>query len=224
MRSIRQKAGQASSRESEASFSAQDLTCKYAARIQTSLTITQRSHDQLPPVTTYRRGFLSRVELWIKRRLKRATHWYTLEQVNFNSAVNTSLSDILAMLTASERRVANLELQLGSTLASKASLEGRIIELESVLTGIQNRFDSHLVEKLAAIRSEQEKAIDLLLNEQRVCLKQLALEISEVGIVADRSKRSLQLRLDALADRLEVHQHREIKTMARGPEESLDRL
>jgi hypothetical protein len=182
-----------------------------------SLTITQRSYDQLPPVTTYRRGLISQIELWIKRQLKRATHWYTLEQINFNSAVNASLTDTLAMLTTTERRLVNLELELASTLASNARLEARVIDLESAQAGLLNRFDSLLEEKLGEVRREQQKGIDLLLNEQRVCLKQLALEISEVGIVADRSKRSLQLRLDELAGRVDEALRHDIKTTDSDP-------
>jgi len=222
MRRIREWAGEAPSKECDASFFAHGMTSKYAARIQTSLTITQRSYDQLPPVTTYRRGLLSRIELWLKRQLKRATHWYTLEQINFNSAVNASLTDILSMLAITERRLANLKLQLDSTFASNAKLEARIVDLESAQACLQNRFDSLLEEKLGEVRREQQKGIDLLLNEQRVCLKQLALEISEVGIVADRSKRSLQLRLDEVAGRLDDALQRDTRTMDRDSGENRD--
>jgi hypothetical protein len=43
----------------------------------------------------------------------------------------------------------------------------------------------------------------LLLDEQRACFKQLRLEISETGVVADRAKRNVQLRLEELNRQIE---------------------
>jgi len=172
------------------------------SRLQTNLTITSRTQDQLPPVTTYRSGFLARLELWIKRQLKRATHWYTWEQVNFNSSVDSALNNTLAILRTHEERLASLQNELDASLASKANLESRLTELELRAALIESRFDGLLAEKLAAVRIEHQKGIELLLNEQRVCFKQLALEINEAGVIADRSKRSMQLRLEELAARV----------------------
>jgi hypothetical protein len=173
------------------------------ARLQTSLTITGRTHDQLPPVTTYRRGFLARVELWIKRHLKRATHWFTWEQVNFNSSVHVALNNMLAILQTYEQRQASLQDELDASIAAKAQLEEQLTELESSLALVERRFDELLAEKTAAIRIEHQQRIELLLNEQRVWFKQLALETSEAGVVADRAKRRTQLRLEELADRVD---------------------
>ncbi len=170
MRSIRERALEGAAKQSDPSCSLVDSTAKPLSRLQTSLTITGRTHDQLPPVTTYRRGLLARVELWIKRQLKRAT---------------------------------------------KANLEARLTELESRLALFESRFDELLAEKLAEIRIEHRKDNELLLNEQRVCFKQLALEISEAGVVADRAKRSIQLRLAELAarvDEMRTDQH-EVNTV-----------
>jgi len=224
MRSIRQRAREGAAEQTDPSFSSTDSTSKPIARLQTSLTITDRTHDQLPPVTTYRSGLPARIELWVKRQLKRATHWYTWEQVNFNSAVNSALNNILAIFQTYEQRLASLQNQLDASLASKASLESRLTELESSLAQIESRFDGLLVEKIAEIRSEQQKDIELLLNEQRVCFKQLALEISEAGVVADRSKRGLQLRLEELAARVDEMsaEQREVKTVGREIAETVD--
>jgi hypothetical protein len=183
--------------------SPQGNTANAMARLQTSLTITARTQDQLPPVTTYRRGFLARVELWIKRYLKRATHWFTWEQVNFNSSVHVALNNMLAILQTYEQRLASLQNELDSSVAAKSNLEAQLIELESSLALVESRFDELLAEKTAEIRIEHQQRIELLLNERRVWFKQLALEISEAGVVADRAKRSTQLRLEELADRVD---------------------
>jgi len=203
MRSIRERALEGAAKQTDPSLSLGDSTAKPLSRLQTSLTITGRTHDQLPPITTYRRGLPARVELWIKRLLKRATHWYTWEQVNFNSSVDSALNNTLAILRTYEERLAGLQNELDVTLASKANLETRLTELESRLTVFESQFDELLAEKLTEIRIEHQKSSELLLNEQRVCFKQLALEISEAGVVADRAKRSIQLRLEELAARVD---------------------
>lgn len=203
MRSIRERALEGAAKQTDQSVSLGDSTAKPLSRLETSLTITGRTHDQLPPVTTYRSGLLARVELWIKRQLKRATHWYTWEQVNFNSSVDSALNNTMAILRTHEERLASLQNELDASLASKANLESRLTELELRLALIESRFDELLTEKLAEIRIEHQKGSELLLNEQRVCFKQLALEISEAGVIADRAKRSIQLRLEELAARVD---------------------
>lgn len=201
MRSIRERAREGAAQQT--THSLHDTTAKSLTRLQTSLTITERTRDQLPPVTTYRGGLLARLELWIKRQLKRVTHWYTWEQVNFNSAVNTALNNTLVMLQAYEQRLASLQDELDASLASKANLESRLAELESRPAPAQSRSDELLAGEIAAIRIEHQKGIELLLNEQRVCFKQLALEIGETGVIADRAKRNIQLRLEELARRVD---------------------
>src|SRR5437588_2726758 len=83
------------------------------ARLQANLSTTERAWSRLPPVLSYRRGLPARVELWLKRQIKRAAHWFTWEQVNFNSAAHHALdaahhalSDALDALDAHERALA----------------------------------------------------------------------------------------------------------------------
>lgn len=203
MRSIREGAREAA-QQSEASASLQGNTAKPMARLQTSLAITGRTRDQLPPVTTYRRGLVARLELWTKRRLKRATHWFTWEQVNFNSSVHSALNNVLSTFETYEQRLASLQNELDAAVASKANLEAQLTELESSLALVESKFDVLLAEKKAEILIEHQKQIELLANEQRACFKQLALEVSEAGVIADRSKRSMQLRLEELANRVDA--------------------
>jgi hypothetical protein len=186
-------------------------------RLETSLTVTRRTRDQLPPVTTYRSGFAARVELWVKRRLKRVTHWFTWEQVNFNTSTHSALNHTLAILQTYEQRLASLQNELDASVAAKANLEARLIELESSLASAEGRFEAVLAEKTAEIGIEHRQRIEMLLNNQRICFKQLALEISEAGVIADRAKRSMQLRLEELALRVDEmsSEQRELKTVGR---------
>jgi hypothetical protein len=217
VRSIRERARESAARQPDPSVSCPDSIARPLGRIQTSLTITARTRDQLPPVTTYRSGLLARLELWVKRVLKRVTHWYTWEQVNFNSSVDNALNNTLAILQSNEQRLANLQNELNASVDSKAILESRLLELEARLSLVESQFERRFSEKLSQMRIEHQKALELVLNEQRVCFRQLALEISEAGIIADRTKRSTQLRVDELAARVEAlkaEQH-EVKEVGR---------
>ena len=69
------------------------------ALIGSYLTTTARAWDRLPPLISNRSGTLARLELWVKRRLKTATRWFTWEQVNFNAAVHHALRDTLEALS-----------------------------------------------------------------------------------------------------------------------------
>src|ERR687886_1143618 len=76
------------------------------ARLQANLATTERAWSRLPPLLSYRRGAAARFELWLKRLVKRAAHWFTWEQVNFNSAVHHALGDARAALAAQEQALA----------------------------------------------------------------------------------------------------------------------
>jgi hypothetical protein len=220
MRSIRAGAREGAAQPGD-SLSGQGGSANSAnslARLETALTITGRTHDQLPPVTTYRSGFAARVELWIKRRLKSVTHWFTWEQVNFNSSTHSALNHTLAILQTYEQRLASLQNELDASVAAKANLAARLAELESSLPLAEGRFEAMLAEKAAEIRIEHRRRIEVLLDEQRACFKQLALEINEAGVIADRAKRSMQLGLEELTNRVDQmsSEQREIKNV--GPE------
>lgn len=146
---------------------------KEIAELRSALKVTESTRDRLPPLTTYRRGLLAHLELWIKQRLKRGTHWYMYEQVNFNSAVHASLTNILDVLSRYEQQI--------------TSIESRMVQLEA---------------RLNELSTAQQDRIGLLTDEQRVCFKQLSLEVNELSVAADRTKRSLQLRLDELNARV----------------------
>jgi flagellar biosynthesis GTPase FlhF len=234
------------------------------ARLDANLATTARAWSRLPPILTYRSGAAARLELWLKRLVKRAAHWFTWEQVNFNSAVNHALGDVRAALgelrtSLAETRAAlateeqahartREELReefLAEMRAGRAEAESgraRLAELQARLAHAEARSDAGVaglrqalaaaLERLAEeqraaaaeasaaqrtsaeeIRREQSGQVearaaelheeirrraDALLEEQRVCFKQLSLEASEAAVTHDRARRQLEARLEAL--------------------------
>lgn len=58
----------------------------------------------------------------------------------------------------------------------------------------------------AAVNAALHDAADALeqsINEQRVCLRQLAIEMSEQSVVLDRARRAVQTRIDELSSKIE---------------------
>jgi hypothetical protein len=112
--------------------------------LKANLSVIQRSWNRLPPLTSYRRGWVAGLELWCKRILKRASHWFTWEQVNFNSATSNSLQDVLAVLSEHEEVLAELKEQLEKIACAAAELQ---IDLQTLSTngGSKDSFrDEHV--------------------------------------------------------------------------------
>ncbi|MFL6336783.1 MAG: hypothetical protein ACJ754_26070 [Pyrinomonadaceae bacterium] len=227
------------------------------ARLDANLATTARAWSRLPPLLSYRRGAAARFELWLKRLVKRALHWFTWEQVNFNSAVNHALGDVRAALAVQEQALARAREELRAEFLSElrglraeaeadraraAELVARLARAEAQVAEAQARFESggaqlrqafaagleRIAESqraaAAALREElggelgarvdglhaetnaraaelhaslRERA-DTLLEEQRVCFKQLSLEAGELAVTHDRARRQLEARLEAL--------------------------
>lgn len=169
-------------------------------RLRAALATARRAQDRLPPVTSYRRGFVARLELWVKRKLKTATRWFTWEQVNFNTATVTSLESTAKLLGQLEAGLSDLRSSIqrhqpGEPDASIAGVDARLAKLESTVQSLLTEIQSE--------RTEQARRIDLLIAEQRVCFRQLALEISETAVVSDREKRNLEMKIAELERRLD---------------------
>jgi hypothetical protein len=232
------------------------------SRLQANLSTTERAWSRLPPLLSYRRGLAARIELWVKRQVKRALHWFTWEQVNFNSAVHHALGDARDALSAHEQRLSaheqNLSAHEQNLSAHKQKLSAHeqalaraqadIAELRASfeqaraesdadrarVSGIQASLaaaESRLAAGIEQLRAEQQafaetlradrraladglrdeqraraaealaemrERADRLLEEQRVCFKQLSLEAGETAVRADRARRQLEARLEAL--------------------------
>ena len=104
-------------------------------RVSAHLAVTGRSWDRLPPVFSHRHGTLARLELWIKKKSKPLTRWFTWEQVNFNRAVNDALCDVVEILKAEAHELASMRAQLThemrrefSTLRTGADEQARLLQ------------------------------------------------------------------------------------------------
>jgi chromosome segregation ATPase len=198
-------------------------------RIDTQLSTIARAWDRLPPVVSDRRGWAARLELWIKGQAKNAMRWFTWEQVNFNAAVHHALKDTQEALTILEQRLesvrtdvraeseaqlANLEAHLEARQAAHMTLEQKTAELNRQVASLSDLIGTlnsqgeqyreehrqELAAQLAQFVQEVRERNDRLVEEQRVCFKQLSLETSETVLMLDRTRRDLESRLDKLTE------------------------
>ncbi len=187
------------------------------ARLHANLATLDRTWNKLPPLMSNRRGWLAALELWIKRQIKRATHWYTWEQVNFNAAVHHALRDVSAALSAYEGQLASYEQQVTALRAQLAALEPvraeiraemdpRFVTLEDKINSRATQLQDLAMTLGERLRHEQRERIEHVLDEQRVCFRQLAIETSETAVFFDRGRRDTAAQLEELARGLaELH-------------------
>ncbi|HSS20917.1 MAG TPA: hypothetical protein VLL54_12655 [Pyrinomonadaceae bacterium] len=188
------------------------------ALINSHLTTTGRAWDRLPPLMSNRSGVSARLELWLKRQLKRVTHWFTWEQVNFNAAVHHSLRDLVTVLSAYEDELAQLRSQLAATEARRSELEQSHSALILQLTEQANALRAEAASsagaasatknqtdyRFAVLEGELRERTAALQEELRVCFKQLSLETSEQEVLEDRARRKTEALLEELRRRVET--------------------
>jgi len=177
------------------------LTAENLLLIESYLTTTARAWDRLPPLVSNRSGFIARVELWLKRQLKRATHWYTWEQVNFNASVHHALRDLRTVLSAHEQELRRLRAQIAESKQYQAELTSQLTELLGDLAAQRDQTNTQR-NQIAAVVNELRERDAHLRDEQRVCLKQLALETSEAAVLEDRARRKAEALLKELQRRV----------------------
>jgi hypothetical protein len=129
---------------------------------------------------------------WWKRAFNSAAH--SSGRSGFNTALVDAFEETVAALretiASHEIRLEDLERELrelGSLSATVRQLEER-----SIAAGTE----------LKQLRQEQEEKVQHLLDEQRVCLRQLALKTSEDAVLAERARRAMELRLEEFARRI----------------------
>jgi chromosome segregation ATPase len=150
------------------------------AHLQANLSTTERAWSRLPPLVSYRSGLAARIELWLKSQIKRAAHWFTWEQVNFNSAVHHALGDTREALAAYEQRLAAHEQALTRTQADIAALRdsfeqlragadaerARVSDLHARLSDLRARV-SDLHARVEQLRAEQQAFAEALRTDRR---------------------------------------------------------
>ncbi len=92
------------------------------SQLESHLTVTERTWSRLPPLMSNRQGRVARLELWLKRQVKRAMWWFVWEQVNFNAATNDALHTLLAALAQQKKQELDLRLQIDELKAGLQSL------------------------------------------------------------------------------------------------------
>src|SRR5688500_3376385 len=144
------------------------------SRIEAHLSTTERAWNRLPPVLSNRGGWVARLELWVKRKIKRALHWVTREQVNFNSSVHQALRDARAALAAHEQLITKIQSERQSeSAAHAASIRQLKAELKAELMAEaeaeRTRVDARLLElgsRLAAAEAGLEARFGEILEAQ----------------------------------------------------------
>jgi len=180
--------------------------------IESYLTTTARAWDRLPPLVSNRSGFIARVELWLKRRLRAGTRWFTWEQVNFNAAVHHALRDLLPVLSAHEQELQTLRAQLAESEGRRRALEIELERLTEQQSELRNMIETQRRAtdlqrdqgdaRFARLANELRERDERLQDEQRVCFKQLALETSEAAVLEDRARRKTESLLEGLSQRI----------------------
>lgn len=102
------------------------------AQLEADLAVTGRAWNRLPPVVSDRRGAAARLEVWLKRQLRRATNWLTWEQINFNAAVNDALRLTHGLLAEREAEQAELRARIETLSAGLEELRALRAEVESL--------------------------------------------------------------------------------------------
>jgi hypothetical protein len=176
------------------------------ARIDSYLTTTSRAWDRLPPLMSYREGGIASFELWVKQQIKRATHWFTWEQVNFNAAVHHALRDMLEAQRAAyadyEQKLktlrAELNVQVEAQRAGQSGFEQALGDLRTEL-----KFQAE-AQRAAHLDYEQElKKLRAELKFQ-IEAKHAAQADYEQSLKKLRAEMSVQLETQVGAQRKEI--------------------
>jgi hypothetical protein len=198
-------------------------TFEALARMEANLATTERAWSRLPPVLSYRRGALARFELAVKRLVKRALHWFTWEQVNFNSAAHHALRDALAALSTQERRLAETRAELDAVRRRAAEAEARVEAERARLEGAAVRRHDELRAELERARVEQraelERARAELRAESRAELERTRAELNaelerarvELSAELERLRAELPELRTGLRDELHTGLHAELR-------------
>jgi hypothetical protein len=200
---IKQRVGQGTptSDIAENSSSATLRTTPASGNRYASLPVLARTWDRLPPLISNRTGTTARLELWLKGKLKRAFRWFTWEQVNFNAATYETFVELVGSINALEQQLAetrkHIEAQREVISSLTSQLEQHltmIAQLNARAEGLSQTTQAQLTELVNEFRLRDER----LLDEQRVCFKQLSLELSESQVLQDRARRELEARVATL--------------------------
>jgi len=138
--------------------------------------------------------------------------WYKWfqQQRQFNLEVTEVLADIAGSSLRQGGRLAEINEQVTELLSATNQLQKECERLEAQAERIETKME-HLREgtvsqiealresHVGALRNEMAERVQHLLDEQRVCFRQISLRTTEEAVLADRARRAAELRLDELA-------------------------
>ncbi len=162
-------------RHSIGTTNGEQLPAEEPIRIDAQLSTIARAWDRLPPVVSNRRGWLARLELWIKGHAGNAMRWFTWEQVNFNAAVHHALKDTQEAFAALEQRLLRL----------RSEFQDQLESLESERQEWQTKLE---VQEAEMRRELKQQTAELL--RQRGILEEL---IGELGTIAELKNQTSEL-------------------------------
>jgi hypothetical protein len=119
--------------------------------IEANLVTVDRAWDRLPPLSSNRQGTTARIELWIKGKLKRATRWFTWEQVNLNHALLESIRETVSLARSLDGDLMATREELDALRQANAELGIAIRDSESA---ILNRLRNSISDVSATIKSQ----------------------------------------------------------------------
>lgn len=179
------------------------------ASLEANLKTIERTWNKLPPLTSYRHGWPARVELWLKRQIKRATYWFTWEQVNFNAAVHHSLRDALDALSTYEQHEQQRAQEHAQQLAQlRAELDAALNDAFKKSRAEQAEADAQTHARLAALEARQNADGAELRHQLGGFVEQLRREIDalrrEQLALADTIRHEERERIEYLTDEQRV--------------------
>src|SRR5437867_806665 len=145
------------------------------ARLEAHLTTTSRAWDRLPPLFSNRSGIAARFELWIKARMKSLSHWFTWEQINFNSAAHHGLSDALEALRVHEEHLIKMQEELNQT---KEALRSESNQTREALSQTTEALRAESRQTTEALRAESRQTTEALRVESRQTTETLQTELA----------------------------------------------
>jgi uncharacterized protein YukE len=142
-------------------------------------------------------------ESWAKKTFKGSRD--TARQTGLLvDALSETLKVLRAAVTNQETRFDEIAREMAEVRATSENLDAfreRSDRLETELRSAAANVRA-LQERSAALEMALAERTQHLLDEQRVCIRQLSLQASEEAVLADRARRATELKLEELARRI----------------------
>ena len=120
-------------------------------------------------------------------------------QVEITKELNSQRAELALRREQLERQQGEIIGQRALIISQRSELETRILDFEKALGVLQNSISEDTQKWINSFREdllkESRERDERLLDEQRVCFKQLSLELTESQVLQDRARRELDQRV-----------------------------